>query len=129
MYLLFTFLCEFACISGAKAINDLGLWGNYSIPKGNPYVEDKELQPEIWAVGFRNPWRCSFDSERPSYFMCADVGQVCYLSLQINSHPVELYLILIATRPIRFGWITVDPNPIQSKNIQSDPITRWIISL
>lgn len=54
----------------------MGLWGNYSIPKDNPFREDKELEPEIWAVGLRNPWRCSFDSSRPSYFMCADVGQV-----------------------------------------------------
>ncbi|XP_052183553.1 HIPL1 protein-like [Diospyros lotus] len=59
-------------------IEQLGLWGNYSIPKDNPYVQDKELQPEIWALGLRNPWRCSFDSERPSYFMCADVGQDRY---------------------------------------------------
>ncbi|KAF6157323.1 hypothetical protein GIB67_004261 [Kingdonia uniflora] len=56
-------------------INDLGLWGNYSIPKDNPSFDDKELQPEIWALGLRNPWRCSFDSERSSYFICADVGQ------------------------------------------------------
>lgn len=54
----------------------LELWGNYSIPKDNPYMEDKEMVPEIWAYGLRNPWRCSFDSERPSYFLCADVGQV-----------------------------------------------------
>lgn len=54
----------------------MGLWGNYSIPKDNPFREDKELEPEIWAIGLRNPWRCSFDSSRPSYFMCADVGQV-----------------------------------------------------
>ncbi|KAA8542592.1 hypothetical protein F0562_023744 [Nyssa sinensis] len=60
--------------SGAE-ISQLGLWGNYAIPVDNPYIEDKELQPEIWALGLRNPWRCSFDSERPSYFMCADVGQ------------------------------------------------------
>lgn len=57
-----------------------GLWGNYSIPKDNPYTEDKELQKEIWALGLRNPWRCSFDSARPSYFMCADVGQVLHSS-------------------------------------------------
>lgn len=56
----------------------LSLWGNYSIPKDNPYTEDKDLQPEIWALGLRNPWRCSFDSLRPSYFLCADVGQVIY---------------------------------------------------
>lgn len=58
--------------------NDLGLWGNYSIPGDNPYSDDEELLPEIWALGFRNPWRCSFDSERPSYFLCADVGQEQY---------------------------------------------------
>ncbi|XP_057952734.1 HIPL1 protein-like isoform X2 [Malania oleifera] len=65
-------------IPSAAEINKLSLWGNYSIPKDNPYVEDPELQPEIWALGLRNPWRCSFDSERPSYFMCGDVGQDQY---------------------------------------------------
>lgn len=63
-------------IVGAPEASELGLWGNYSIPKDNPYTQDKELQKEIWALGLRNPWRCSFDSARPSYFACADVGQV-----------------------------------------------------
>ncbi|PQQ06732.1 HIPL1 protein [Prunus yedoensis var. nudiflora] len=63
-------------LPSAMTITDLGLWGNYSVPGDNPFSEDKELQPEIWALGFRNPWRCSFDLERPSYFLCADVGQV-----------------------------------------------------
>ncbi|XP_075514072.1 HIPL1 protein-like isoform X2 [Primulina tabacum] len=56
-------------------VNDLDLWGNYSIPVDNPYAKGKRLAKEIWAMGFRNPWRCSFDSIRPSYFLCADVGQ------------------------------------------------------
>lgn len=67
---------QFWIFAGAKQVSDLGLWGNYSVPADNPFAEDKELQPEIWALGFRNPWRCSFDAERPSYFLCADVGQV-----------------------------------------------------
>ncbi|XP_010533418.1 PREDICTED: HIPL1 protein [Tarenaya hassleriana] len=62
-------------VPSSSDIATMGLWGNYSIPKDNPFREDKELQPEIWAIGLRNPWRCSFDSERPSYFMCGDVGQ------------------------------------------------------
>lgn len=62
--------------TGATEIDDLSLWGNYSIPRDNPFSEDKDLQPEIWASGLRNPWRCSFDLERPSYFLCADVGEV-----------------------------------------------------
>ncbi|MED6216870.1 hipl1 protein [Stylosanthes scabra] len=63
---------------GATEISNQGLWGSYSIPKDNPFIQDNGSEPEIWALGLRNPWRCSFDSERPSYFFCADVGQDLY---------------------------------------------------
>ncbi|KAK3140354.1 hypothetical protein QOZ80_5AG0399760 [Eleusine coracana subsp. coracana] len=66
-------------------INNKSLWGNYSIPKDNPYAEDGDLEPEIWALGLRNPWRCSFDSERPSYFYCGDVGQDQYEEVNLIS--------------------------------------------
>lgn len=64
--------------SSGGDLGNTSLWGNYSIPKDNPYADDSELEPEIWALGLRNPWRCSFDSERPSYFYCGDVGQDAY---------------------------------------------------
>ncbi|MCO5593747.1 hypothetical protein L7F22_047764 [Adiantum nelumboides] len=51
------------------------LWGNYSIPSDNPFVQDNSSRPEVWAYGLRNPWRCSFDKINPSYLYCADVGQ------------------------------------------------------
>lgn len=62
-------------VPSQKEIDELNLWGNYSIPKDNPSANDKNLQGEIWALGLRNPWRCSFDSAKPSYFICADVGE------------------------------------------------------
>ncbi|XP_057859085.2 HIPL1 protein isoform X2 [Cryptomeria japonica] len=61
-----------------KKIRATNLWGNYSIPSDNPYVQDDNWQPEIWALGLRNPWRCSFDLLNPTYFFCADVGQEVY---------------------------------------------------
>ncbi|KAL5722507.1 hypothetical protein ACHQM5_006022 [Ranunculus cassubicifolius] len=70
-------------LPSATEMNDQGLWGNYSIPPDNPYATDKELLPEIWALGLRNPWRCSFDSERPSYFMCGDSGQNVYEEIDL----------------------------------------------
>ncbi|XP_061373510.1 HIPL1 protein-like [Gastrolobium bilobum] len=70
-------------LPSTKEINDTGLWGNYSIPRDNPYVNDKELEPEIWAMGFKNPWRCSFDSLRPSYFLCGDAGQDEYEEIDV----------------------------------------------
>ncbi|CAN6203305.1 unnamed protein product [Urochloa humidicola] len=53
-------------------------WGNYGIPKDNPFSTDPSFAPEVFALGFKNPWRCSFDSGKPSYFYCADVGQAAY---------------------------------------------------
>jgi glucose/arabinose dehydrogenase len=45
----------------------------YSIPPDNPFVAGGGL-PEIYAVGFRNPWRFSFDQPTGRLFL-ADVGQ------------------------------------------------------
>ncbi|XP_023743785.1 HIPL1 protein [Lactuca sativa] len=90
--------------------DDLNLWGNYSIPRDNPYSEDKELLPEIWALGLRNPWRCSFDSERPSYFLCTDVGQDRYEEIDV------------ITKGGNYGWSIYEGHlPVNSKeNITSN---------
>ena len=45
----------------------------YRIPPDNPFVSGGGL-PEIWAFGFRNPWRFSFDEATGRQFV-ADVGQ------------------------------------------------------
>jgi glucose/arabinose dehydrogenase len=46
----------------------------YGIPEDNPFIGIKEFRPEIWAYGFRNPWRFSFDSKTGDLYI-ADVGQ------------------------------------------------------
>lgn len=33
----------------------------YSVPQDNPFVKDPRFRPEIWAYGFRNPWRMCVD--------------------------------------------------------------------
>ena len=48
--------------------------GGYSIPKSNPFVGKRGKRPEIWAYGFRNPWRFSFD-RKTGDLAIADVGQ------------------------------------------------------
>ncbi|KAK9060277.1 hypothetical protein SSX86_020981 [Deinandra increscens subsp. villosa] len=88
-----------------EADDDLNLWGNYSIPPDNPYSEDKELSPEIWALGLRNPWRCTFDSQRPSYFLCTDVGQ---------DHYEEIDVI---TKGGNYGWSIYEGHLPVQKNI------------
>jgi glucose/arabinose dehydrogenase len=48
--------------------------GQYGIPTDNPFVGDPSALDEIFAFGFRNPYRISFDSATGALFV-ADVGQ------------------------------------------------------
>lgn len=50
----------------------------YAIPPTNPFagsqgVAQQAARPEIWAYGFRNPWRFTFDRETGDMFI-GDVG-------------------------------------------------------
>ena len=43
-------------------------------PRGNPFLAVDKARPEMWAYGFRNPWRFSFDRATGAMAI-ADVGQ------------------------------------------------------
>ena len=53
----------------------------YRIPPDNPFVSGGGL-PEIWAFGFRNPWRFSFDGATGRQFV-ADVGQNSFEEIDV----------------------------------------------
>ena len=67
----------------------------YRVPADNPFLGQKNVHPEIYAVGLRNPWRCSFDAESGT-FWAGDVGQFTYE--EINAVNVD------ELKGKNFGW-------------------------
>lgn len=59
----------------------------YSIPPTNPHVASSNTCDEIWAHGFRNPWRFSFD-RLDHRMIIGDVGQNQYEEITVN--PVDV---------------------------------------
>ncbi len=64
----------------------------YTIPPGNPYLNQPGTRPEIWATGLRNPWRFAFDNNQ---LYIADVGQ--------NARE-EVNIAALAQAGANYGW-------------------------
>lgn len=67
----------------------------YAIPAGNPYADGREGLPEIWSIGWRNPWRFSFDRLTGDKYI-ADVGQNRYEEVHIERRG--------APGGLNYGW-------------------------
>ena len=48
----------------------------YTIPPDNPFADDEGAAAEAFLVGFRNPWRFTFDRETGDLWI-ADAGEYC----------------------------------------------------
>jgi len=62
------------------------------IPADNPFVGQNDALPQIWAIGLRNPWRCSFDTGGDKALFCADVQQNSFEEVNV------------ITRGGNYGW-------------------------
>ena len=58
----------------------------YAIPSGNPFVGQGGARAEIWAYGFRNPWRWSFD-RLTGDLLIGDVGQGAWEEVDFVQRP------------------------------------------
>jgi glucose/arabinose dehydrogenase len=69
------------------------------IAAGNPYAGATPGLDEIWAIGFRNPWRFSFDRANGDLYI-ADVGQ--------NQWEEVNYTAAATAPPLNYGWPTME---------------------
>jgi putative heme-binding domain-containing protein len=89
----------------------------YAVPKDNPFVKLKGAAPEVWAYGFRNPWRMGFDRQTGELFV-GDVGWELWESV----HRVE--------KGGNYGWSAMEgPQPIKPDKVGPTPIRQALIEL
>ena len=74
----------------------------YTIPDDNPFVSMEEARHEIFAFGFRNPWRMSFDQQTGELWV-GDVGW-------------ELWeMVFRVVSGGNYGWsVTEGPQPVRT---------------
>jgi putative heme-binding domain-containing protein len=90
---------------------------HYAVPKDNPFVGMPGARPEVWAYGFRNPWRMSFDRQTGELFV-GDVGWELWESV----HRVE--------KGGNYGWSAMEgPQPIKPEKVGPTPIRPALIEL
>lgn len=89
----------------------------YTIPNNNPFFGNANgWAEEIYAFGFRNPWRFSFDPVT-GFLWAADVGQSSWEEIDI------------VTNGSNYGWSsiegTLDFNPGTNVSVLVDPIYEY----
>ncbi|MFL5342688.1 MAG: PQQ-dependent sugar dehydrogenase [Gemmataceae bacterium] len=90
---------------------------NYAVPKDNPFVDLMGARPEVWAYGFRNPWRMGFDRQTGELYV-GDVGWELWEMV----HRVE--------KGGNYGWsATEGPQPIKADQAGPTPIRPALIEL
>jgi putative heme-binding domain-containing protein len=89
---------------------------HYAIPPDNPFLNTPGARPEIWAFGFRNPWKMAFDRKTGSLWV-GDVGW-------------ELWeMVHLVTRGGNYGWAAQEGGQsIKPETRSTIPITLPVIA-
>lgn len=92
----------------------------YAIPADNPFANEQTVRPEIFALGFRNPWGLAFDPST-GHLWCADVGQDLWEEINL------------VKKGANYGWsdrdgpadATFHPTPLIPGTATTDPVHAY----
>jgi glucose/arabinose dehydrogenase len=81
----------------------------YGIPEGN--MTGAGVRPEVWAYGYRNPWRYSFDPCNGDLYV-GDVGQ--YAMEEVDYEPAN-------SGGRNYGWNIMEGSMCYDQSVACDP--------
>ncbi|MBE2320930.1 ThuA domain-containing protein [Solirubrobacter sp. CPCC 204708] len=79
-----------------------GLGNTYTVPPGNMFPASDKTRPEIFAMGFRNPFRFTVDPET-SWVLSADYGPDASTA-NANRGPAGSVEFNVVASPGNYGW-------------------------
>jgi glucose/arabinose dehydrogenase len=107
--------------------------GQYGVPSDNPFVKNGSAIKEIWAYGFRNPFRFSFDKQNGDLYV-GDVGQNDIEEVSVvakggnhgwNVKEGTLFFHINGSVPDDgFASLSPDPTRVIPKNLV-DPVAQY----
>jgi len=98
-------------------VDNFGGENAYGIPEDNPVSFNENLAPEVWAWGYRNVWRFSFDRATGDLYT-ADVGQNQWE--EINFEPAD------SEGGLNYGWPAYESD---QRYIGSEPSTEVVMPI
>ncbi|MEU4369215.1 ThuA domain-containing protein [Micromonospora chersina] len=101
----------------------VGADGSYTVPAGNLFPAGTDrTRPEIYAMGFRNPFRITLDKNDVAYI--TDYSPDSSVA-QVGRGPAGTGRMMVVDKPANYGWpMCVQPNlPYIEMNWTTTPIS------
>jgi uncharacterized repeat protein (TIGR03806 family) len=103
----------------------------YRIPADNPFLAIPEARGELWAYGFRNPWRMCFD-RRTGDLWVGDIGQDIWEMVHVVRRGANYgWSVMEASHPFhplrQPGPTPISPPTIEHHHSESRSITGGVV--
>ncbi len=106
--------------------------GNYGIPRGNPFIGEPDVLPEIYAYGLRNLQQFAWDSETGALIV-SDIGQAAVEEISLVAAGDNLGWnnwegsFAFGGNPEGESWRNI-LDGVDDKQVRSDPSIRYPIA-
>ena len=103
----------------------------YRVPDDNPFLHIKDARPEIWAYGFRNPWRLCFDPATGDLWV-GDIGQDLWEMVHVVQRGANYgWSVMEGSRPFyplrKRGPTPISPPTIEHPHSEARSITGGFV--